>query len=89
MVLLSSLLTAYLSIVVAIAPYYLYMYYYYNHSLPPLFVPPLQFLIIASSSTLVAYSREAGEDFQEADRRQTLCDPSQGRQRGAIGRRPR
>ena len=26
-------------------------------------------------------SYQAGEDFQEADRRQTLCDPSRGRQR--------
>ena len=34
---------------------------------------------------LRTYSREAGGNFQEADRRQTLCIPIQDRQRGAIG----
>ena len=41
------------------------------------------------NNTTSVFSREAGEDFQEADRGQTLCDPRQGRQRKAIRRRPR
>ena len=36
-----------------------------------------------------AYSRETGEDFQETDRRETLCVPRQDRQQGAVAQRMR